>query len=105
MQLTQLKRTANQREARQSSWVELRRRRYRHFADATQLNSTRRRVELCRYKRALSSIFASTHGRYDLATAGVLYGEMIATYRPSAGHSPGQIPLHSSPSWTIFLPT
>jgi len=34
------------------SWVELRLRRYRHFADATQLNSTRRRVELCRCKRA-----------------------------------------------------
>ena len=46
MQLTQLKRTANQREAGQSSEVELRRRRYRHFADAIQLKSTRRRVEL-----------------------------------------------------------
>ena len=33
------------------SWVELRR--YRHFADATQLNSTSSWVELCRYKRAL----------------------------------------------------
>jgi len=31
---------------KQVSRVELRRRRYRHFADATQLNSTRRRVEL-----------------------------------------------------------
>ena len=56
MQLTQLKRTANQREAGQSSWVELRQRRYRHFADATKLNSTRRRVELCRYKRALTRL-------------------------------------------------
>jgi len=55
MQLIQLQRTANQREAVQSSWVELRRRRYRHFADATQLNSTRRRVELCRYKGALKA--------------------------------------------------
>jgi len=36
MQLTQLQRTANQREAGQSSWVELCR--YRHFADATQLD-------------------------------------------------------------------
>ena len=33
-------RRANQREVGQSSRVELRRRRYRHFADATQLNST-----------------------------------------------------------------
>ena len=59
MQLTQLQRTANQREVGQSSWVELRRRRYRHIADATQLNSTQLNstsswVELCRYKRALS---------------------------------------------------
>jgi len=53
MQLTQLKRTANQREAGQSSRVELRWRRYRHFADATQLNSTSSWIELCRYKRAL----------------------------------------------------
>jgi len=54
MQLTQLKRTANQREVGQSSWVKLRRRRYRHFADATQLNSTSTWVEVCRYKRALT---------------------------------------------------
>jgi len=47
-------RTANQREAGQSSWVELRRRRYRDFADATQLNSTSSWVELCRCKRAFS---------------------------------------------------
>ena len=33
-------------------WVELRRRRYRHFADATQLNSTSSWVELCRYKQS-----------------------------------------------------
>ena len=44
MQLTQLQRTANQREAGQSSSVELCR--YRHFADATQLNSTSSWVEL-----------------------------------------------------------
>ena len=37
------------------SWVELRRRRHRHFADATQLNSTSSWVELWRYKRALSN--------------------------------------------------
>ena len=34
--------------------VELRR--YRHFADATQLNSTSSWVELCRYKRALTAL-------------------------------------------------
>ena len=53
MQLTQLQRTANQREVGQSSRVELRRHRYRHFADATQLHATSSGVELCRYKRAL----------------------------------------------------
>ena len=57
MQLTQLKRRANQRQVGQLSWVELRRRRYRHFADATQLNWTQLDVEsswveLGRYKRA-----------------------------------------------------
>jgi len=41
----------------------LRRRRYRHFADATQLNSTSSRVELCRYKRALR---ISSSENYDL---------------------------------------
>ena len=52
MQLTQLKRTANQREAGQSSFVASAGR-YRHFADATQLNSTEiGSFELCRYKRA-----------------------------------------------------
>ena len=50
MQLTQLQRTANQREAGQSSWVELCR--YRHFADATQLDVELSWAELCRYKRA-----------------------------------------------------
>jgi len=53
MQLSQLQRTANQREVGQLSWVELRRRLYRHFAYATQLNWTSSWVELCRYKRAL----------------------------------------------------
>jgi len=38
MQLTELQRTANQREVGQSSSAEWRRRRYRHFADATQLD-------------------------------------------------------------------
>jgi len=59
MQLTQLQRTANQREVGHLSWVELRRRRYRHFADATQLDVELSWVELCRYKRALSSCFFS----------------------------------------------
>ena len=39
---------------RPSCWIELRRRRYRNFADATQLKSTSSWVELCRYKRAFS---------------------------------------------------
>ena len=36
------------------SWDELHRRRYTHFADATQLNSTSSWVELCCYKRPLT---------------------------------------------------
>ena len=42
------------------SWVELCQRRYRHFADATQLNSTSSSVELCRYKQAFKGVFIAT---------------------------------------------
>jgi len=76
MQLTQLQRTANQREAGQSSWVELRRRRYGHFADATQLDVELSWVELCRYKRAFKGItclllktFPSSHTRRPVNSA------------------------------------
>ena len=50
--------------AKQVNWVELRRRRYRHFADATQLNWTQLDVELSwvelrRYKWAFNGLYMS----------------------------------------------
>ena len=59
------------------SWV-----RYRHFADATQLNSTSSWVELCRYKRALmrySALYKSTstllYFTFDLKTLTCWHGD------------------------------
>jgi len=60
MQLTQLQRTANQREAGQSIWVELSC--VAIDTSPTQLNSTSSWVELCRYKRALIEHKASSRG-------------------------------------------
>jgi len=60
MQLTQLQRTANQREVGQLQWVELSRVGVAIDTSPTQLNTTQRRVELstwvelCRYKRGLT---------------------------------------------------
>ena len=53
MQLTQLKRTANQREAGQLDWVELSCVGVAIDTSPTQLDSMSSWVELCRYKRAL----------------------------------------------------
>ena len=82
-----------------SSWVELRRRRYRHFADATQLNSLDVElswVKLCCYKRA----FTDWHSKIKIFCPHP--HPMLTTFSPSPPHCPH---LHSVSTAIILVPT